>query len=80
MGVNENGLFLLLSGLPNLMKTRARVLERTRVFIGLNSLQETTMNSSTFTYDQNSPRASRLVTSLYIRSILIHFGAVSILS
>jgi hypothetical protein len=36
--VNESGLLPLLSGLPNLLKSRARVLKRTRVFIGLNSL------------------------------------------
>jgi hypothetical protein len=39
--VDESGLFPLLSGLSNLLKTRARVLKRTRsgaVFIGLNSL------------------------------------------
>jgi hypothetical protein len=36
--VNESGLLPLLSGPPNLLKSRARVLKRTRVFIGLNSL------------------------------------------
>jgi hypothetical protein len=36
--VNESGLLPLLSGLPNFLKSRARVLKRTRVFIGLNSL------------------------------------------
>ena len=36
--VDQSGLLPFLSGLPNLLKTRARVMKRNRVFIGLNSL------------------------------------------